>query len=165
MLLLARPTLDLLCKSCTQSLYLIARFHCVSRAITCLELRHRMGAHEPRKRRLMRERRNPSTTDCVPAGACAWGPRRRQRRPKAEIFLTTDKGAPDDSINQVTSRHQDGLRRCCSTARINIRHHHVIKSIFPLNQSYHLSQYFSFNLKYSIYKTTTNYTLSITYIP
>ena len=26
--------LDLLCKSCTQSLYLIARFHCVSRAIT-----------------------------------------------------------------------------------------------------------------------------------
>ena len=58
--------LDLLCKSCTQSLYLIARFHCVSRAITCLELRHRMGAHEPRKRKLMRKRRNPSATGCVP---------------------------------------------------------------------------------------------------
>ena len=58
--------LDLLCKSCTQSLYLIARFHCVSRAITCLELRHRMGAHEPRKKKLMRKRRNPSATDCVP---------------------------------------------------------------------------------------------------
>ena len=33
--------LDLLCKSCTQSLYLIARFHCVSRAITQVSIKNK----------------------------------------------------------------------------------------------------------------------------
>ena len=46
--------------------YLLVPLCVTGQAIICLDLRHRMGAHKPRKGRLVRKHRNPGATLAVP---------------------------------------------------------------------------------------------------
>ena len=46
--------------------YLLVPLCVTGQAIICLDLRHRMGAHKPRKGRLVRKHRNPRATLTVP---------------------------------------------------------------------------------------------------